>query len=173
MTGHVHEDTINGDPESVCCLLAQHKATRVYPRARGSWILGADTLVVSDKEILGKPEDNEQAMHMLRLLSGKAHRVVTGFCILNPSGVLALSESVVTRVRVKRLSRQEIDAYVRTGEPHGKAGGYAIQGIGSFMVEGISGSYTNVVGLPLCALIKALVSTGALKSFPIQASPNP
>lgn len=169
MTGHVHENTISGSPESMCCILAEHKASRVRPKARRSWILGADTLVVIEEEVLGKPEDKEQAIHMLRLLSGKEHRVVTGFCILNASGAVAHSESVVTRVRVKELSHQEINAYVRTGEPLGKAGAYAIQGIGSFMVEELLGSYTNVVGLPLCALIKALISTGALKNFPISS----
>jgi septum formation protein len=167
MTSHVKEDSIDGDPENLCRLLAEQKACQIRSKTKESWILGADTLVVIDNKVLGKPRGDEQATHMLRLLSGKEHRVITGFCILNPSGDVAWSESVTTLVRIKRLSDQEMKAYIRTGEPHGKAGGYAIQGIGSFMVEAISGSYTNVVGLPLCALIKALFSAGALKNFPI------
>ena len=166
MTSQVSEANVNGDTERFCRTLAEKKACQVHSKIKTSWILGADTLVVIDNRVLGKPEDGEQATHMLSLLSGREHRVITGFCILNPSGAVAHSESVTTLVRIKKLSEQEMEAYIRTGEPYGKAGSYAIQGIGSFMVEAISGSYTNVVGLPLCALIKALVSVGALKSFP-------
>jgi septum formation protein len=80
--------------------------------------------------------------------------------------MMAHSESVTTAVRFKPLSENEIAGYIRTREPFGKAGSYAIQGVGAFIVESISGSYTNVVGLPMCALIKALIQCGALKSFP-------
>jgi septum formation protein len=104
---------------------------------------------------------------MLSLLSGKEHEVITGFCLLNPSGEMAHSEAVTTLVKMKRLDEKEINAYVAIGEPFGKAGSYAIQGIGAFLVESISGSYTNVVGLPVCALIKSLLATGALKNFPL------
>jgi septum formation protein len=104
---------------------------------------------------------------MLLLLSGQEHRVVTGFCILDPSAEVAHTEAVTTRVRFKGLSEHEIENYIRTCEPFGKAGSYAIQGVGSFMVEAINGSYTNVVGLPLCAVIKALVSVRALECFPL------
>jgi septum formation protein len=104
---------------------------------------------------------------MLGLLSGKEHRVITGICVLTPSGKVAHSESVTTLVRFIKLTGQQIEAYISTGEPYGKAGSYAIQGIGSFMVESISGSYSNVVGLPLCVLIKSLLTVGALRSFPL------
>lgn len=167
MTSQVNENAIDAAPESLCRILAEHKACRLRSKAKKSWILGADTLVVVDENVLGKPQDEEQAECMLRMLSARKHRVITGFCILNPSGAVSRSESVITTVRIKELSDEEIRAYIATREPFGKAGGYAIQGIGSFMVEAISGSYTNVVGLPLCALIKALVSAGALKNFPI------
>ena len=119
-----------------------------------------------DDKMFGKPQDSENARRMLFLLSGREHRVITGFCLLNPSGSVAHFEAVTTLVRIKELTGQEIKAYVSTGEPNGKAGSYAIQGIGSFMVEAISGSYTNVVGLPLCAVIRSLISVGALKRFP-------
>jgi septum formation protein len=104
---------------------------------------------------------------MLTLLSGKEHRVITGICILDPSGKVAHSEAVTTLVRFIKLTERQIKAYIRTGEPYGKAGSYAIQGIGAFMVESITGSYTNVVGLPLSALIQALLTVGALRGFPL------
>ncbi|MBW1850970.1 MAG: septum formation protein Maf, partial [Deltaproteobacteria bacterium] len=179
---HMDEEKSYGDPEQTACLLAEKKARDVlYHRVGKSWVLGADTVVVVDSatseiparqngtiiRILGKPKDAKEAIHMLRLLSGKEHRVITGFCILDPSGKTAHLEAVITRVHIKKLSDQEIDAYVNTHEPFGKAGSYAIQGIGAFMVKSISGSYTNVVGLPLYALTKALVAVRALKGFPL------
>jgi septum formation protein len=106
---------------------------------------------------------------MLLRLSGREHRVLTGFCLVDPSGQTAHSEAVVTRVKMKKLTEEEVRRYVASGEPYGKAGSYAIQGLGAFMVKSISGSYTNVVGLPVCALVKALLVTGALKVFPLNA----
>jgi septum formation protein len=103
---------------------------------------------------------------MLRLLAGKKHLVTTGFALLDPSGEVAHSQEVHTHVNVRALGDQEIEAYIATGEPFGKAGSYAIQGIGAFMIVDIAGSYTNVVGLPICALVQALIRTGALDQFP-------
>lgn len=153
-------------PEAFCRNLAYLKAKDVGSRENVSWILGADTIVVIGSKVLGKPETHEDAQRMLSLLGGKDHQVITGFCVLNPAGVIAHSESVTTTVRFKPLSEEAIAGYIGTREPFGKAGAYAIQGVGAFMVESISGSYTNVVGLPMCALIKALTQCGALKSFP-------
>ena len=153
-------------PEAFCRNLAYLKAKDVGSREEVSWILGADTIVVIGSKVLGKPVNHEDAQRMLSLLSGKDHQVITGFCVLNPAGVIAHSESVTTTVRFKPLSEEEIAGYIGTREPFGKAGAYAIQGVGAFMVESISGSYTNVVGLPMCALIKALAQCGALRSFP-------
>jgi len=167
VTSQVTEDDKTVDPTRASLFLAEKKARQVYSSTRDSWVLGADTVVSIDSDILGKPKDKEEARRMLFLLSGKEHRVITGFCILNPSGKPAYSEAITTTVRIKKLTEQEIDAYIATGEPYGKAGSYAIQGIGAFMVESISGSYTNVVGLPLCALIKALILVGALDCFPL------
>ncbi len=105
---------------------------------------------------------------MLWILAGKEHRVITGFAILDPSGGVVHSEEVTTCVSVRTLSEREIEAYIATGEPFGKAGSYAIQGIGAFMIEGIAGSYTNVVGLPICAVVQALTRAGALDRFPVK-----
>ena len=104
---------------------------------------------------------------MLRRLSGREHEVITGLALLAPDGRTAHNESVSTLVKFKTLREAEIEAYLATGEPFGKAGSYAIQGIGVFLVESIQGSYTNVVGLPLCALTRALVNCGALTIFPL------
>ncbi len=176
----VAEEIHDSSPEKTACLLAGKKALEIFPRA-GGWVLGADTTVVvaagalqpatkhshTEEIILGKPRDAEDASRMLRFLSDREHRVITGFCLLDPSGESVHSEAVSTRVSIKKLSDQEINAYIRSDEPFGKAGSYAIQGIGSFMVKSIAGSYTNVVGLPLYALIKALIGVGALKSYPL------
>ncbi len=166
VVSRVREEDNGESPENLCRNLAVLKAREVHGREKPSWILGADTIVVVAGRVLGKPESHEDAQGMLSLLSGKAHEVITGFCLLNPSGGIAHSESVITEVRFKFLTEEEITGYIRTGEPFGKAGAYAIQGVGAFMVESISGSYTNVVGLPMCALVKALVGCGALSVFP-------
>lgn len=165
-TSSVAEEDVNGDPVRISCSLAEKKASAVQPGFKTSWILGADTVVAIDSKILGKPEDEKDAVRMLTLLSGKRHRVITGFCIIGPSGRAVHSEAVTTEVLIKELTPQEIKNYIRTGEPFGKAGSYAVQGIGAFMVKAISGPYTNVVGLPLCTVIKALVSVSALECFP-------
>ena len=167
MTSKANEEGVSGDPAQISRVLAEKKAFHVCSETGHSWILGADTIVTIDNRILGKPEDSEKAREMLLLLRGKEHRVITGFCILDPSAKVAHSEAVTTLVRFKPLSVKEIEGYIRIGEPFGKAGSYAIQGVGSFMVEAINGSYTNVVGLPLCAVIKALVSVGGLECFPL------
>jgi septum formation protein len=172
MASQVEEEGVRGEPEEASRILAERKAFQVCSRAGKGWILGADTMVVIDDEILGKPRDREDARRMLWQLSGREHEVITGLCILNPLAAVAHSEAVITLVSIKGLKRQEIEDYIETDEPFGKAGSYAIQGIGSFMVKRISGSYTNVVGLPICALIEALFSTGALKDFPLPHKPR-
>lgn len=163
----VDENQVLGEPPVKAVLLAEKKAKAVYSQSEESWILGADTIVVVGGSILGKPKDHEDIHFMLSCLNEKEHEVITGFCLLDPSGEVAHSEAVTTLVKIKRLSRGEINAYVATGEPFGKAGSYAIQGVGAFMVESISGSYTNVVGLPVCALVKSLLAAGALNNFPL------
>jgi septum formation protein len=155
------------DPAAVARRLSGEKAREVRSRYPGPWILGADTVVVLEDAVLGKPRDRGDALAMLERLGGRDHRVVTGFSILSPSGEEVHCESVSTTVRFRPLLEQEIEGYIATGEPFGKAGSYAIQGIGAFMVASISGSYTNVVGLPLCAVIRALLQAGALERFPL------
>ncbi len=163
----IPEEHEGARPAATARRLAGEKAREVCKRLSGRWILGADTVVVLEDAVLGKPRDRADAIAMLERLGGRDHRVVTGFSILSPSGGEVHCESVSTVVRFRPLQEREIEGYVATGEPFGKAGSYAIQGIGAFMVATISGSYTNVVGLPLCAVILALLETGALERFPL------
>ncbi len=169
IASRVHEDPLSRDPLTNARLLAEAKAHAVAASCEASWVLGADTMVVLGRAVLEKPADRDEAFSMIRQLSGKEHRVITGFCLVAPGSKRHYSEAVVTRVTFKALTKKEIMGYIATGEPFGKAGSYGIQGVGAFLVKRISGSYTNVVGLPLCALVKALLATGAIKEFPIPA----
>jgi septum formation protein len=142
-TPHPHET-----PRRLALRLAGEKAARVAAQATESFVLGADTVVAVGRRVLPKVETPEEGRACLELLSGRAHRVLTGVAVIAPDGRRAqrLSES---RVRFKRLSPQEIDAYLASGEGMGKAGGYAIQGRAGALVIELKGSYSGVVGLPL------------------------
>ncbi len=164
----IHEKVTDYSPSDMARFLAEKKALTACMKAKNKWVLGADTIVVLRGTILGKPLDHEDAMSMLSLLSGKEHEVITGFSIINPTGLAAHTEHVSTIVSIKDLSDTEITAYISTGEPFGKAGSYAIQGIGAFMVRAVNGSYSNVVGLPVYHVIQALLTLGALDAFPME-----
>ena len=168
MSGNVTERSSHSNPQNASSYLAEKKARAVFSIKKGFWILGADTIVALDSEMLGKPKDKKEAKDMLSRLHGREHRVFTGFCIVDPSGRTLHKESVETTVWFRELTEKEMEGYIDTGEPFDKAGSYAIQGIGAFMVEGISGSYTNVVGLPVCAVVKSLTSVGAIGGFPLK-----
>jgi len=128
--------------------LAEAKARTVAARHPGAVVLGADTVVACGRRILPKAEREEQARACLKLLSGRRHRVIGGVCVIGPDGKTR-QRSVTTIVAFKRLSAREVDVYVASGEWQGKAGGYAIQGLAATFVRFLSGSYSNVVGLPL------------------------
>jgi septum formation protein len=138
--------------------VARHNAGRDPELAR-AFILAADTVVAVGRRILPKPELTDEAAACLRLLSGRAHRVYGGICLITPKGSVR-SRLVETRVRFKRLSRQEIETYIASGEWEGKAGGYAIQGRAGGFVTRLIGSYTNVVGLPLYETMTLLSGEG-------------
>ena len=142
--------------------LAEAKAGDVAGRYPDRWVVAADTIVYINGSILGKPKSREEAEEMLRCLSGQEHRVLTGFSVCHLGSGRSDKEAVQTAVRMKSLTSVEMEWYVKTGEPLDKAGGYAIQGIGSYMIQSIQGSYTNVVGLPLCELILMLTRLGAI-----------
>ena len=147
--------------------LSREKAREVAerPGVSGRWFLGSDTIVLRDETILGKPEDGAGAAEMLRSLSGRWHQVLSGYAVFDRETGASVSGAATTRVRFKELTEQEIAGYIATGEPFGKAGAYAIQGIGAFLVLAIEGSYTNVVGLPLGEVIEVLERLGAIRLF--------
>ncbi len=154
----VDERLLSGEtPEMHVQRLALDKAQEVAAMVPGQWVLGADTIVVIDGQILGKPHDKKEAKEMLSSLSHRTHTVFTGYALVNhlyPTKNRV--RHVCSRVRMRALSPDEIAAYVNTGEPMDKAGAYAIQGIGSAIVAEVTGSYTNVVGLPLCEVAQDL-----------------
>jgi septum formation protein len=159
----VREDFVTREsPRKHVLRLAEAKALDVGNQHPDRWVIAADTIVYVDHSILGKPKSREEAKKMLRRLSGKEHRVLTGFSVHHLAKGKGDREAVQTTVKVKKLTQAEMKWYVETGEPFDKAGGYAIQGIGSFMIESIKGSYNNVVGLPVCELIQMLSRLGAL-----------
>lgn len=120
-------------------------------------VIGADTIVEVDGKVLGKPKDKEDAEQMLNLLSGRKHSVITGVALIPTKNIQdAVMFHEITEVKFKKLTKEEIANYIATGESFDKAGSYAIQGIGTLMVEGIYGCYTNVVGLPIPLLTKKL-----------------
>jgi septum formation protein len=155
--------------------VAEEKAAAVAAMQTGlndprrALIIAADTIVARGRRLLPKPANPADAERMLRFLSGRSHVVVTGVCVLEQNKghiVRRKSFSVSTRVWFKRLAGEEIRGYVQTGEPMDKAGAYAIQGIGSFLVQRIQGSYTNVVGLPVAELLDCLEKHFGVKIFP-------
>jgi septum formation protein len=140
--------------------VALEKARAVQATSDGRPVLAADTVVVVDRQILGKPADSDDAKRMLRMLSGRAHEVVTAVVLVSRNGSFVTGTEVST-VEFTLLNRAEIDWYVATGEPSDKAGAYAIQGLASRFVTRIEGSYSNVVGLPV-ALVYAMCSRAGL-----------
>jgi septum formation protein len=152
----VAEEILPGESaEEAVARLAALKAAQVSARRPGRWVLAADTLVVLDGEVLGKPRDEADAARMLRRISGREHRVATGVRLRRETasggGVVEIS-----RVRIAPLSEEEIAWYVGTGEPRDKAGAYGIQGLGARFVESVDGSYTNVMGLPAAAVYRLM-----------------
>jgi septum formation protein len=141
--------------------LAEAKARPVASRHPGAFILAADTVVACGRRILPKAEDEATARFCLELLSGRRHRVYGGVALVTPAGAVAIRR-VVSQVQFKRLAEAEIKAYLASGEWQGKAGGYAIQGRAAALIPWISGSYSNVVGLPLHETAQMLAGRGYL-----------
>ena len=146
------------EPEHAVARLAELKAAAGLALHPDAVVLGADTTVVVGGEALAKPADAADAARMLRLLSGRSHDVLTGICLSCQPRRLVRVET--TRVRMARLSDAEIEWYVSTREPFDKAGGYAVQGFASRFIEGIEGSYSNVVGLPISSVYALLKELG-------------
>jgi septum formation protein len=149
-------------PKEYVLRISYDKAHKVGNHFPDKWVIGADTVVVHKNKILGKPKNEKEAFDMLRTLSGKWHKVITGFCVLNMLRKIAYRDAVETRVFMRDTLDHEIMRYIGTSEPLDKAGAYAIQGRAGYMVKEIKGSYTNVVGLPICEVAEVLLSLGVL-----------
>ena len=160
-------------PDPYVRRLAEEKARAVAPKHPDRVVLAADTVVVVDGDVLGKPQDAADAVRMLALLSGRTHSVLTGVCVVKAGGLPAEApqarrgvqvDVAETRVEFAPLSRADIEWYVASREPMDKAGAYAIQGLGSRFVTRIEGSYSNVVGLPVALVARMCTRAGILLS---------
>lgn len=147
-------------PSEVVELLAVRKAADVASAYKEGLVIGSDTIVVLDGEVLGKPVDDQDAFRMLSALQGKQHSVYSGLAVIDIAAGKQLVGHVETKVNMRPLSEQEIRAYIATKEPMDKAGAYAIQGIGSLFITGIEGDYFSVVGLPIRLLAEYLSGFG-------------
>jgi septum formation protein len=149
-------------PQEFVNRIAFEKASKVGKHFPDKWVIAADTIVVLKGKVLGKPKNERDAFNMLKTLRGKWHKVITGYCVLNLLKNIVYRDIVETKVFVRHMTDDEINRYIKTSEPMGKAGSYAVQGKGGYMVKEIKGSYTNVVGLPICEIAEALLSLGVL-----------
>jgi septum formation protein len=157
----VDERVLPGEsPEGYAERVALDKARVAAARAGSGIVIAADTIVVLDDEILGKPADAVDAERMLMMLSGKVHRVITGLAVMDAATGRALTRASITRVWFRSLTPRDIISYVATGEPLDKAGAYGIQERGALLVDKIDGCYFNVVGLPLSLLGEVLSTFG-------------
>jgi len=168
---NIDETPLEGEGARVCAeRLAREKALAVWRTRPQDFVLGADTIVVVDEAILGKPVDPADAVRMLRLLSGRVHRVITGVCLVRSGdsrdllnvAEFARTASETTLVTMNVLSEDEIREYVTSGEPEDKAGAYAIQGMASRWIPRIEGDYSNVVGLPVALVYRMLREQGGV-----------
>jgi septum formation protein len=148
------------EPHQLAREISMKKAESVSGAYKDAIIIAADTIGVLDGRIIGKPDSESEARTMLASLSGRSHTVITGFAVLDTFTHQAISRSVETIVHMRPITNSEIEEYVKTGEPLDKAGAYAIQGLGAVFVKKIEGDYSNVIGLPLCALAEVLKEFG-------------
>lgn len=149
-------------PQTYVARIAAEKARAVAERQPGFWILAADTIVALEGQVFGKPTNLDNARQMLTTLSGHPHQVLTAFVLLDPTGKTTAAEIVTSQVTFKELSESEVTAYLATGEPFDKAGAYAFQGKGRDLIAQVSGSYSNIIGLPMDEVTAALRAVGLL-----------
>lgn len=162
VVGNDYEEdmTLKLKPKELAKFLSMGKAKSVAAKYENAIIVAADTFIAYKDKVLGKPHTPEQARKTLKMLSGKAHSVITGFTVIDTVSGKKVSMAVETKVYFKRLSDTEINGYIKSKEPLDKAGAYAIQGLGAVLVEKIDGDFFNVMGLPINALVRELVKFG-------------
>lgn len=154
---NLKEESSYSDPVEHVLSLSRKKAASVSGQVEEAIILGADTIVVLDGQIMGKPHDEERAFFILKNLSGRTHRVYTGMTLVNKNNGKSISDYDSTQVKFNQLDEEKIRRYIKTGEPMDKAGAYGIQGMGNFLVESYQGSLDNVIGLPTEKLKEMLI----------------
>ncbi len=160
---HVNEEYLDGQrPREHVRRLSHNKAMAIAQKNPDAWVLGADTIVVIDGLILGKPKNKKQAREMLTRLSDREHNVFTGFTLAQGTTKVYKTKVIQSAVLFKKISPEEMEWYINCDEPYDKAGGYAVQGKGAYFIKSIRGSYTNVIGLPLCEVLEELKKLKAL-----------
>lgn len=163
----IDETILPGErPAAVVSRLSREKALAAQREQPDSWILAADTIVVFEGEILGKPRDEKEAYRFLTKIQGSVHEVYGGFHLLSPTLEESVTQVSISEVTLRPLSHDLIERYIQTGEPMDKAGAYAVQGIGSSFIERVSGSYTNVVGLDLTKCLESLFAHSIITLVP-------
>lgn len=159
--GDLDEGIDETNPIELVKKLSYYKAVDISDRCPEKWVLSADTVVYVNDKILEKPGSKKHAREMISMLSGSKHTVLTGYTVY--SSKKHITDFVETEVYFRNLSKDEIEWYINTDEPYDKAGGYAIQGIGTFMIKGIKGSYSNVVGLPVASVIETMIDLQVIR----------
>jgi septum formation protein len=163
MPSNVDEQFMIGEaPRDHVLRLSEEKAQKAAARHPEAWVMGADTIVIIDGDVLGKPRTQDEAKEMLGRLSGKIHTVFTGFTVVRKSADILVRDAVSSSVHFREILEDEMAWYIKSQEPYDKAGGYAVQGLGAFFIKEIHGSYTNVMGLPLCEVVDVLKRIGAI-----------
>jgi len=163
MPSHVDETFMQGEtPREHVLRLSGEKAEKAAAAHPNAWVMGADTIVIINGEVLGKPRSPDEAKEMLGKLSGRVHTVFTGFSVTKKSHSILVRDTVESSVRFREIPDDEMAWYVESEEPYDKAGGYAVQGMGAFFIKEIHGSYTNVMGLPLCEVVDVLKGVGVI-----------
>jgi len=163
MPSQVDEVFMQGEaPREHVLRLSEEKAENAAALHPDAWVMGADTIVIIDGDVLGKPRTPNEAKEMLGKLSGRVHTVFTGFTVTRRNAQILIREAIESSVRFRDIREDEMAWYIKSEEPYDKAGGYAVQGMGAFFIREIHGSYTNVMGLPLCEVVDVLKSVGAI-----------
>lgn len=159
-SGYEEDHSLKLSPQELVRFLATLKARDVATHQKNALVIGADTMVVDGKEIIGKPKHEKEAFQILSRLQGRTHKIITGYAVFDTDTENYIVDSDSASITLRKMTDEEIQNYIKTGEPMGKAGAYASQGIASIFVEKISGHFSTVVGLPVHKVLKTLAKMG-------------